>query len=49
MSQSSYALLAEHTKTTSIMQALVFRGPGKIQLESAAIPKAWPCRAAFRN
>src|SRR5437868_7461512 len=48
MSQSSRAYLAERTKSASTMQALVFRAPGKIQLESVAIPKAAPGEAVLR-
>ena len=48
MSQSSYALLTERTKDLSTMNALVFRAPGKIQLEAVAIPKAGPGEVVIR-
>jgi alcohol dehydrogenase len=40
MSHSSYALLTEQDRDTATMKALVFRGPGKISLETVPIPKA---------
>jgi alcohol dehydrogenase len=40
MSHSSYALLTEQDRDTTTMKALVFRGPGKISLETVPIPKA---------
>src|SRR6202140_3897497 len=39
MSQTSYALLTEREETTSTMKALVFYGPGKIDLETVPIPR----------
>ncbi len=40
MSHTSYALLPEQDHDTATMKALVFRGPGKISLETVPIPKA---------
>jgi alcohol dehydrogenase len=40
MSHSSYALMTEQNHDTATMKALVFRGPGKISLETVPIPKA---------
>jgi alcohol dehydrogenase len=48
MSQSLYALLTEHPKDISTMKALVFQGPGKIQLESVPIPRANVGEAVIR-
>jgi len=48
MSQSSIALLEEHSKSAATMKALVFRGPGRIQLEEVAVPKAGPGDVVIR-
>src|ERR1700692_293956 len=48
MSQTSYALLAEREKTTSMMKALVYYGPGQIGLETVPIPRARAGEAVIR-
>jgi alcohol dehydrogenase len=48
MSQSSYALLTEQDRDTATMKALVFYGPGKINLETMPIPKARPGEVVIR-
>ncbi len=48
MSQSSYALLTEQDRDTATMKALVFYGPGQINLETMPIPKARPGEVVIR-